>query len=372
MPIFATDLGASGLWLGLIIASFSLSRALFQPVVGNLSDKWGNKLFLLTGLFIYAIIGLCLPLASSVSNLIFIRVIHGVGSAMIVPIAMAYMSSLAPEGHEGRYMSLLNISIFLGIGCGPLLGGVFTDMFTMATAFYSMSLLSLIALAMVAVYMPGKIENTSGVGHIALSKVIKDMVRSRKTCGILLTRMATMIFIVPTMAFIPLLIVDHEFGGGIAIGIVMGGRTLVNAMLQIPFGKLADTLPKEKMLLLSCIATGFFVCLIPLAPNFIMLVGIFVMLGIGEAIIWPVLGAYATEEGREHYGYGSMMGIFNLAMSMGVLTGALISGTAMDVLGLDFAFYISGITLVGLTTIGIWMIYTGKDENSGNEKEIRV
>lgn len=202
MPIFATELGASGLWLGLIIASFSLSRAFFQPVVGNLSDKWGKKIFLLTGLLIYTVVGLYLPLATSVNNLVFIRVIHGVGSAMIVPIAMAYMSSLAPEGHEGRYMSMLNIAIFTGIGCGPLVGGIFTELINIAAAFHAMSVMSLLAFFMVAVYMPGNIEATAGVGHVALRKVVSTMVRSKKTCGILLTRMATMIFIVPTMAFI--------------------------------------------------------------------------------------------------------------------------------------------------------------------------
>ena len=53
MPVFATELGANGLALGMIIAAFSVSRGLLQPVVGNLSDRWGRKGFLVTGLFIY-------------------------------------------------------------------------------------------------------------------------------------------------------------------------------------------------------------------------------------------------------------------------------------------------------------------------------
>lgn len=112
--------------------------------------------------------------------------------------------------------------------------------------------------------------------------------------------------------------------------------------------------------------------LVPFAPNFLSMLGIFIMLGIGEAVIWPVLGAYATEEGRNLYGYGSMMGIFNLAMSMGILTGAMISGTAMDILGLDFAFYISGITLCILTLIGIWMIWTSEPGSITDEDKIEV
>ena len=115
MPVFATELGASGFSLGMIIAAFSISRGVLQPVVGSLSDSWGKKGFLVAGLFIYGLVGLLIPQAESVLNLIAIRGFHGVGSAMIVPIAMAYTSSLAPAGHEGRYMSYLNIAIFLSL-----------------------------------------------------------------------------------------------------------------------------------------------------------------------------------------------------------------------------------------------------------------
>lgn len=359
MPVFATDLGAGGIWLGLIIASFSLARGLFQPIVGNLSDKCGRKKFLLAGLFIYGVVGLCLPLATSIANLIVIRIMHGIGSAMIVPIAMAYMSSLAPKGQEGKYMSMLNIAIFTGIGCGPLIGGLFTDLINMASAFYAMSALSMIAFFLVNIYMPSQVEEQGGIKHIALRKVVKAMFKSRRTVGILLARLSTMVFIVPTMAFLPLFMVKEGLGAGIEIGIVMGGRTLVNAVLQVPCGKLADKYNKEIMLLIASLLTSIFVCLIPLANSFISLLCIFIIIGFGEAIIWPVLGAFATEEGRELYGHGSMMGLFNFAMSFGVLTGAMVSGIAMDTLGLDYAFYLSGFTVFLLTAFALIMIRTG-------------
>ncbi len=359
MPIFATDLGAGGIWLGLIIASFSLARALFQPIVGNLSDKCGRKRFLLAGLLIYGVVGLCLPFATSIANLIVIRIIHGIGSAMIVPIAMAYMSSMAPKGEEGKYMSMLNIAIFTGIGCGPLIGGLFTDLINMASAFYAMSALSMVAFFLVSIYMPSKIEEQGGVKHVALRIVLRAMFKSRRTVGILLARLSTMVFIVPCMAFLPLFMVKEGLGTGIEIGIVMGGRTIVNAVLQVPCGKLTDKYNKEVMLLIASLVTSLFVCLIPLADTFMSLLCIFIMIGVGEALIWPVLGAFATEEGRELYGHGSMMGLFNFAMSFGVLTGAMVSGIAMDTLGLDYAFYLSGLTVFLLTAIALVMIKTG-------------
>lgn len=357
MPVFATELGAGGFWLGMIIASFSLSRALFQPITGNYSDKFGRKPFMLMGMSIYALVGICLPLADSIPDLLFIRAIHGIGSAMIVPIAMAYMGAMAPEGHEGRYMSMLNIAIFTGIGCGPLIGGFFSDAFSMASGFYAMSVLSVTAFFMVAVFLPEQKESeSSAMTKLPLVEMLKKVAKNKKTLGILMARFSTMIFIVPTMAFLPILMHREGYGGGMEIGIIMGGRTFVNAILQVPCGRLADKYSKEKLLFISSLVTGVMVCAVPFANGFVSLLLLFMAIGCGEAVIWPVLGAYATQEGRENYGYGSMMGVFNLAMSMGVFTGAMISGIAMDYLGLDYSFYLSGAVVFIFTAISIIMI----------------
>ncbi|MBW1636354.1 MAG: MFS transporter, partial [Deltaproteobacteria bacterium] len=141
MPVFAARLGAGGFSLGMIIAAFSISRGLLQPVVGTLSDRWGRKNFLIVGLLIYGIVGLLIPQATSIGDLIGIRAFHGVGSAMIVPIAMAYVGLLSPVGHEGRYMSYLNIAIFCGIGCGPIIGGLVSDLLNFASVFYLMAIM---------------------------------------------------------------------------------------------------------------------------------------------------------------------------------------------------------------------------------------
>ena len=42
LPVYARDLGASGLYIGLIFGAFSLSRTLFLPYFGRLSDKKGR------------------------------------------------------------------------------------------------------------------------------------------------------------------------------------------------------------------------------------------------------------------------------------------------------------------------------------------
>ena len=98
--------------------------------------------------------------------------------------------------------------------------------------------------------------------------------------------------------------------------------------------------------------------MVPLADSFIQLILLFTVTGIGEAIVWPCLGALAAEEGR-HYGQGSMMGVFSMAMSAGVLIGSIGAGAVMDLLGLNYAFYAVSVFLVCATAAAAVMIGKG-------------
>ena len=359
MPVFASELGAGGFALGMIIAAFSISRGVLQPVVGNLSDKWGRKNFLIAGLFIYGLVGLLIPQATNIGNLIAIRAFHGVGSAMIVPIAMAYVGLLSPVGHEGRYMSYLNIAIFCGIGCGPVIGGLVSDFFGFGAVFYLMAVLSFIAMILVVSYMPKRNPSEKKVG-LTLLKSIKKMVGNSRTAGILLARYATMIIMVPTMAFLPLLMSSWPVHTGLQVGMVIACRTLTNAVLQVPFGKFADKYNKLVLLLAGVMCMSLAVLAIPSMENVLSMTILYIILGIGEAVIWPVLGAYATEEGREHYGQGTMMGMFSFTMSAGVLTGAVLAGISMDVVGIEWAYYTCGVMVLLLTLVAAKMIFSGE------------
>ena len=255
-------------------------------------------------------------------------------------------------------MGLLNIAIFAGMGGGPLLGGVFTDLWGMNAAFYAMSALSFLALLLVLFQMPALEDKEPKRPQRALFSALADMLVRQRTRGILLARMSTMIIMVPTMAFLPLLMHQWFDASGRQIGAVIACRTLMNALLQAPGGRLADRIDKVQLLRLGCLVISAVMCLVPLAGNFWWLLLLFVVLGSGEAIIWPVLGALATEEGRR-YGQGTMMGVFSLAMSCGVLLGSLGAGLSSDLLGLRWSFVLIGVMVLVLSLLAAGQIRGG-------------
>ncbi len=355
MPIYATDLGATGFDLGLIVAGFSLSRGVLQPFIGGLSDRHGKKRFMVLGLLIYAGIGYTYTLATAVGHLIAIRILHGMGSAMIIPMAMAYIGDMSPEGEEGKYMGMLNISLFAGIGGGPVLGGVFLDLWGQNSAFYAMALLSIVSMVLVATLLPKQKSSWIKDNKGSMLTVFRLMLKSSRVMGMLLSRMATMIIMIPSIAFLPILMQKTMGATGIEIGLVVTCRTLVNAVMQIPFGKLADRRQKHLLILVGSTVISLGILLVPSAPGVVTLMILFAMIGVGEAIVWPSLGALATEEGRT-YGQGSMMGVFNMSMSAGLFVGSMGVGSLMDIFGIAWAFYCVGLILFASTVAAVIMI----------------
>jgi len=361
MPIYATELGATGFTLGLIIAGFSLSRGLLQPFVGGMADKHGRKRFLIAGLFIYSLAGYTYTLAYAVSHLVLIRIVHGVGSAMIIPMAMAYIGDMSPQGEEGKYMGMLNIALFSGIGGGPVIGGFFLDIWGQNAAFYAMSALSMVSLLLVAGLLPEQAKSEGADDYGPMLTVFRRMTRSRRVMGMLLSRMATMIIMIPSIAFLPIFMKEFMNATGTEIGIVVASRTLVNAVLQTPFGRWADYWQKNRIIFIGSTIISVGIFLVPFTRSILPLVILFIIIGLGEAIVWPALGALATEEGR-HYGQGSMMGVFNMAMSLGLFVGAMGVGSLVDIIGLAWSFYIVAVFLFICTVAAVKLIGPGSAE----------
>lgn len=358
MPIYATRLGASGMGLGLMVAGFSVSRGVLQPFVGGLSDRHGRKRFLVAGLIIYALAGITYTLAGTVEHLVLIRVFHGVGSAMVIPIAMAYIGDMAPVGEEGRYMGMLNIALFAGIGGGPVIGGLFLDTLGMHSAFYAMAGFSGLAVLLVSALLPPRSADAAQRETPPLLSAFGHMCRDAQVMGVLISRMATMLILVPSMAFLPILMTRFMAATGTEVGVVVASRTLVNAALQHPFGRLVDRCSKVPLLITGSLVVSGAIFATPSAERLATLIVLFVLMGMGEAIVWPTLGALAVEGGRR-YGQGTIMGVFSMAMSAGVLLGSIGSGAAMDVLGLEYAFYLTAAFLVLATGVAAVLIRKG-------------
>jgi len=143
LPVYAHDLGASGFYIGLIFGAFSLSRTFLLPYFGRRSDIHGRKPLIVAGLLAYALVSVAFVFSRNVEHLILIRFFQGIASAMIMPVVQAYVGDITPPGREGLTMGLFNMSMFMGLSAGPLIGGVINDNFSLKISFICMGILAL-------------------------------------------------------------------------------------------------------------------------------------------------------------------------------------------------------------------------------------
>ncbi|MBI3035095.1 MFS transporter, partial [Candidatus Woesearchaeota archaeon] len=152
--------------------------ALFTPFIGKISDHKGRKNLIIIGLAGYTILSFFYAAAKTSYSLTAIRFFHGLASAMVLPIAMAYIGDIAPKNQEGRYLGTFTIAFFMGLAFGPLIGGALHDLWHMNAAFYAMGAISFLSLLLIIFMLP-EINAHKNVKPSSLKAIMKNRTFSR-------------------------------------------------------------------------------------------------------------------------------------------------------------------------------------------------
>ena len=353
LPIYASNLGASGVYIGLIFGAFSISRTFFLPYFGRQADKKGRKPFIIVGLFAYTVVSLAFILSKSVESLIVIRFLQGIASAMIMPAVQAYVGDITPSGQEGFTMGLFNMSMFLGLSIGPLIGGVIRDRFSLGTSFAAMGCLTFSGFLLSFFLLPHtKSEQvvSRGIEPMAWKWVLRD----KDMAGLFLFRLAYAGCIGVIWSFLPVL-ADLEFSlSSSSIGILVTLGVFSSGLLHVPMGFMADRVNRKMMIVGGGLIITYAIFSFYWANSLGDLLLASVLFGLGGGISMPALMALAVIKGNEIDAMGSVMGLLAMAHSLGMLAGSLLAGLMMDVSRLRHAFP-SGAVLM-MTCLGIFIV----------------
>jgi MFS family permease len=353
LPLYAESLGASGLWLGIIFASFPIARILTTPIFGRISDRRGRKIFITLGLLAYGLISFGFIWANTVLHLVLLRFIHGVAGALILPIAQAYVGDISPVGEEGKWMGYTNAAFFSGFGFGPLLGGMMTEHLGMDLAFIAMAGLSLLAFAVVVFFLPEITPKKPAAPHSSLRAISQSYMMS----GLFTSRLTLALGTATFFTFLPILATNSLNLNPSLVGILLAVHILLMSLLGIPSGRIADRLSRRFLVVFGGLVSSAFLFLVPLVNGFNLLLALTMLGSIGSAIAIPAASALAVEEGRK-YGMGSSIAWFSIALSIGMVIGPITGGAIVDLANINWAFYFGAtITLLG-TILFTW--FTGK------------
>jgi len=345
LPVYAHDLGASGIYIALIFASFSISRSVFLPYFGRLSDRKGRKPFIVAGLFSYSLISFGFLFADNVQSLIIIRFFHGISSAMMMPVVLAYIGDITPKGREGLTMGLFNMAMFLGLSLGPVAGGLIKDRFNLNASFICMGMLAFIGFLLSYCLLPPQSSET--IIHIKKQpETWKHLVKERSVAALFIFRFSYAACIGIIWSFLPVF-ADTKFSlSSSLIGILAMTGIFVSGLLHIPMGYLSDRLNKKIMVLSGGLIAGCALFSFVWAKGFNGLLLANVFFGIGGGLSMSALMAMAVLKGSKTRAMGSIMGLMAMAHSMGMMTGSIFAGLMMDAFNLRHAFLFGSIIML--------------------------
>jgi MFS transporter, DHA1 family, multidrug resistance protein len=339
LPIYANSMGASKLQVGLIQAGFNIPGIAILLFVGRLSDRFGRKQFLSSGLAILAVSTIGLMYAKNPVQLILWRLVQGLGASAHLPIAQAYLGDITPEGSEGKWMGYFNAVLFAGMGAGPLAGGIITEAFSIKAAFLFMVVLNVFALIATLIFLREMPRKVATGEHMAFFAPLKSITMR----GVLSFRMTTGIGTSSLMAFVPLF-AGLRLGLSVSIiSILLATRSPISA-LQSYTGRLADRWDRRSMVIWGGITSIIAVILLPSSSGFWPLLVAYIGVTLGQAFGIPAANAYVVHEGRV-FGMGASMTLFMLAMHVGNGVGPVVMGSIADWLGLESAFYTAAVCM---------------------------
>jgi MFS family permease len=146
LPLFATELGATPVVLGLLTSAFAVTNGIGQFGAGILSDRWASRRFLSGGLALYASMNAMIATAASGGWLLLWRTLAGFGGGALIVTERLYLTEITPRARLAFANGILSAAGSAGMVLGPAFGGLIAAIGGLRAPFVVVALTSGIAL----------------------------------------------------------------------------------------------------------------------------------------------------------------------------------------------------------------------------------
>ncbi len=273
-----------GVAVGIVVGAFSISSVLMRPFAGRLADRRGRRLGLLAGAAITVLATFGHLVANDVQVLLVMRFLLGAGEALFFVAAIAAATDLAPESRRGEAISLISLSIYLGVAIGPLVAETVLAASGFQAVWLVAGAISLVALAL-SWLAPETLSAEKRAEHPPNPRLID---RRGVTAGLL--ALCGIWGMGPFFAFLPLMTDSLGTGASTYFGVF----AIVVVVLRVFGAKLPDQIGAARLSGTALIFSAVGMAISGLVPTEIGLLIGTAIFAIGVAFTFPALMSMAV------------------------------------------------------------------------------
>lgn len=172
LPSIGTEFSLDPISLGWIQTSYLLSSAVVLVPLGRIADIRGRKKVFLLGTLIYAAGCFIMPFSLSGAGLIAVRVVQGIGGAMIFGTSVAILTSVFSPGETGKALGINVATVYSAIALGPFLGGILTATLGWRSIFFLSTAIAMAVLLITSVALKGEWAEARGKKFDAVGSIL--------------------------------------------------------------------------------------------------------------------------------------------------------------------------------------------------------
>ncbi|HET9648476.1 MAG TPA: MFS transporter [Microlunatus sp.] len=336
LPVFARSFGVGNLAVGAVVSVFALMRLVSSPFCGRLINRFGERLVLSGGIYVVAVSSGLAGIAQSYPQLLVLRGVGGVGSAMFTVSAMTLLlHSVGPE-LRGRASGFFQGGFLIGGMTGPAVGGLLAAISLTAPFFFYAATLA-VAGTVGVVLLRGRAGRTEGRTTKAVARPFRDVLRDARYQAACLTNFSQgwTSFGVRS-ALVPVLVVEVLHRPTSWTGAAFAAAAVCQTVALGPAGRFVDTVGRRPAMITGGLLAGVSIATVPFAPNIGWLIVALSCYGVAAAFLGTAPAA-AVGDAAGARG-GTAVAVFSMCSDVGAILGPLVAGLLADRVSYGAAF----------------------------------
>src|ERR671916_2675202 len=345
LPVFARSFGVGNLEVGAVISAFALMRLVFSPACGPLINRWSERVVMATGIFIVAISSGLAGISQSYEQLLVLRGVGGIGSAMFTVSAFTLLLTSVEAGMRGRAAGFFSGGFLIGGMAGPAVGALLSAVSLTAPFFFyagTLAVAGTVGLVLLRVRGPRPDQADTAVVRFA------DALRDRRYQAALLTNLAQgwTAFGVRS-SLVPVLVVEVLQRPASWTGIAFAVAAVAQTIALGPAGRFVDTVGRRPAMIAGGLVAGVTMMVVPFSPNILVLIAVLCLYGVASALLGTAPAA-AVGDATGGVRSGSAIAAFSMCSDLGAIVGPLVAGLLADAVSYPVAFAVgAALTVLG-------------------------